>query len=396
MPPTATATGSSRALMTAGSGLIAVTYGLIRFGYGLHLPAFATEFALSAAVAGGIASGGFGGYCAAALLARRLISCGRARLTLWTACGLALSGCLTVATAQSSMSLGVGVIVAGSAAGAASPALVAAVGATLALAVQDRAQAVVNSGTGVGVVAGGLVFAAMSEQWRGIWVGFAVASLLATAAVDRRAKWPAEVDVRPSPGAASGPGELLRPALLAAVLAGAGSAAVWTFGTEQLTATGGLQPSTTAVLWCLLGGAGVLGALSGDLVQAFGLRLAWTSTAVAMAGATLVLALLPGNAAAAATALAAFGGAYIALSGVLIAWATHAVPQRAAEATATLFIALTAGQALGALTLGVLADSTALPAAFLAAAGLLLSSLAPMRQHIPGRLADTASHRRRD
>jgi len=373
--------GSGRALMTAGSGLIAVTYGLIRFGYGLHLPAFAAEFALSPAMAGGIASGSFGGYCAAALLAQRLISSGHARLTLWVACALAVSGSLTVAAAQTSMSLGVGVIVAGSAAGAASPALVTAVATTVAPAGQDRAQAVVNSGTGAGVVAGGLVFAALSEQWRGLWAGFAVASLLVTAAVDRRAAWPADVTVPPARGVgqASTP---LRPAVLAAVLAGAGSAAVWTFGIELLTGTGGLRPPTTAVLWCLLGAAGVLGALSGDLVQVCGLRSAWTICATVMAGATLGLAWLPSHTAVAAAALASFGGAYIALSGVLIAWATRTMPQRAAEATATLFIALTAGQALGAITLGVVADRTTLAAAFIIAAGLLLGSLAAVRPQV--------------
>jgi predicted MFS family arabinose efflux permease len=382
MPATSVVTGSSLSLMTAGSGLIAVTYGLIRFGYGLHLPAFVSEFALSPAMAGAIASGSFGGYCAAALLARRLITKGHARLTLWLAGGLAVSGSLGVAAAQSSTSLGVGVIVAGSAAGAASPALVAAVAANVDADGQERAQAVVNSGTGVGVVAAGLASAAMPEQWRGTWTGFAVASLLVTAAVDRRAAWPSRSTAlstaveQPSDG-------LLRPAVLAAVLAGAGSAAVWTFGIELLTSTGGLPPPTTAVLWCLLGGAGVLGALSGDLVRACGLRLAWTFTATSMAGATVVLASQPSIAAIAATALVAFGGAYIALSGILIAWATRAVPQRAAEATATLFIALTAGQALGAFTLGVIAESSTLPAAFVTAAGLLLGSAATMRQPAP-------------
>jgi predicted MFS family arabinose efflux permease len=284
-----------------------------------------------------------------------------------------------VATAQSSTTLGVGVIVSGSAAGAASPALVVAVGATVAAHVQDRAQAVVNSGTGVGVVAGGLVSAAMSEQWRGIWAAFAVASLLATWAVDRRAAWPTKITAPLLPGVERPRNGLLRHAALSALLAGAGSAAVWTFGIELLTTTGGLLPPTTAVLWCLLGGAGVVGALSGDLVQACGLRSAWTITATVMAGATVAVACQPGIAAVAATALAAFGGAYIALSGVLIAWATRAIPQRAAEATATLFIALTAGQALGAFTLGVIAESTTLTAAFVAAAALLLGSVATLR-----------------
>jgi MFS family permease len=177
-------------LVAAGTGVIAVTYG-VRFGYGLHLPIFSAEFALPAVVAGGIAAGSFAGYCVATLLAQRLIARGSLRRTLWTACALATVGALAVAGAWSPGSLAVGVVVAGSAAGAASPALVAAVGATVSAVAQDRAQAVVNSGTGVGVVAGGLLVVALAGQWRLLWVGFAVAAALVTWWADRRTTWPA-------------------------------------------------------------------------------------------------------------------------------------------------------------------------------------------------------------
>jgi hypothetical protein len=83
----------------------------------------------------------------------------------------------------------------------------------------------------------------------------------------------------------------------------------------------------------------------------------------------------------ASTALAAFGGSYVALSGVLIACATRVTPHRVAESTATLFIALTAGQALGAAALGAIAGATSLAISFLSAAALiLLSSVAATRQ----------------
>jgi predicted MFS family arabinose efflux permease len=366
---------SNRSLVSAGTGVIAVTYGLIRFGYGLHLPAFAAAFHLPSAVAGGIAAGSFAGYCAAALMAQRLIAGSHARLTLWASCALAVLGTSTVAASWSSVSLGIGAVVGGSAAGAAS-ALVAAVGASVSVPAQARAQAVVNSGTGLGVVAGGLVAFVLADQWRAIWAGFAVAGLVVTWLVDRRAVWPAAVPGQRSAGVLRGSRSLdaVRPARIAALLAGAGSAAIWTFGTDLLAATGGMAPETTAVLWCVLGGAGVIGALSGDLVRRVGVRIAWAATAAVMAVATVALAHQPGNEVFAAAALAAFGGAYVALSGVLIAYATRVMPQSAAGATAMLFIALTAGQAVGALSLGLLAESTSLATSFSAAALVLLIS----------------------
>ncbi|MEX5720790.1 MFS transporter [Geodermatophilus maliterrae] len=369
-------------LVAAGTGVIAVTYGLVRFGYGLHLPTLVSEFGLPAAVAGAIAAGSFAGYCAAALLAQWLITLGHPRRTLWTACALATVGSLVTAAAWSSGSLAVGVVVAGSAAGAASPALVTAVASTVHAATADRAQAVVNSGTGVGVVVGGLLAAALAGQWRLLWVGFAVAAVSVTWWADQRTTWPTG-PAAPRAGASRPWADLaaLRPSLLAAVLAGAGSAAVWTFGRDLLTTTGGMPATTTALLWSVLGGAGILGASSGDLVHRLGPHLAWAATAVVMAAATAVLVVLPDLVPLAALALAAFGGSYVALSGVLIVCAARITPHRAAGSTAILFVALTTGQALGAATLGALADATSPAVSFLSAAALiLLSSVAAARR----------------
>jgi len=108
-----------------------------------------------------------------------------------------------------------------------------------------------------------------------------------------------------------------------------------------------LPQRTTAALWCLLGTAAVLGALSGDAVRLLGIRRAWGVTATLTATGTALLALAPGQVLTAAIAGAVFGGAYTALSGVLIAWASALRPYAAGQATATLFIALTAGQAVG-------------------------------------------------
>lgn len=369
-------------VVAAGTAVIAVTYGLVRFGYGLHLPTFTAEFILPPVVAGGIAAGSFAGYCAAALLAQWLITLGHPRRTLWTACALATLGALMTAAAWSAGSLALGVVVAGSGAGAVSPALVAAVASTVHGRAADRSQAVVNSGTGVGVVAGGLLAMALAGHWRLLWVGFAVVAVLVTWWADQSTTWPA-APATPRPGVQRSWTNLaaLRPSLLAALLAGAGSAAVWTFGRDLLTTTGDMPESTTALLWSVLGGAGILGAFSGDLVHRLGLHVAWAATAVVMAAATAVLVILPHIVPLAATAVAAFGGSYIALSGVLIACATRVTPHCAAGSTASLFIALTAGQALGAAALGAIADATSLSISFLSAAALiLLSSAAATRQ----------------
>lgn len=103
------------------------------------------------------------------------------------------------------------------------------------------------------------------------------------------------------------------------------------------------------------------------------------------AAATLALPHARNSVALAALALAAFGGAYTALSGVLIAWGAQIAPHAPAQATAALFIALAAGQALGALALGLLAAPLGLATSFTTAGGLLLAgaTIRPPRRAAP-------------
>ncbi|WP_298803734.1 MFS transporter [uncultured Pseudokineococcus sp.] len=368
-----------RSLVASGTGLVALTYGVVRFGYGLQLPQLSAEFSLPPGLAGAIASGSFAAYCVAALVAQRLIAARGARTALWLAAALAAAGALLVSLSWSAAALAVGVLVAGGAAGAASPSLVVAVASTARGPLVDRAQSVVNAGTGIGVAVTGAAVLAAPQVWRPVWFAAAVAAVLTAAVVDRSATWPVPPPERDS-GRRSGLGTprsprrtMARPVLAAAV-AGLGSAAVWTFGRDLVTTTGGLPERTTAALWVLLGAAAVLGAASGDAVRLLGLRRSWVPTVTLTAAATAVLAVAPGQVVLAAVAGAVFGGAYTALSGVLIAWAGDLRPDAAGPATATLFVALTAGQAVGASATGALAAQVGLPAAFVVCAVVVLGA----------------------
>ncbi len=374
--------------VASGLAVIAVTYGLARYGYGLYLPEFQTVFGLSATTAGAIATGGYAGYCGAALVAGRLVGAGRARASLWLAGGSAALGCLVIAVAWNGLSLAVGALVAGSGAGAATPALVAAVAATVPASAEQRSQGVVNSGTGAGVVAGGLLVLAVPGAWRWSWAGFAALALACTWWADRSARWPErDGDDAGAGRAAVSLGLLarLRRPMVAAVVAGAGCAGVWTFGRDLLADEGSLPDRLTGLLWCVLGGAGLLGGVSGVLVARVGLRAAWISSVAVAAAGTAALAVWPGSAVPAAVALAAFGAAFVALSGVLIAWGAERDPGAAPAAAAALFVGLMVGQALGAVLLGAVAGVAGPPAAFYAGAGILLLSAEAAQPGSPAR-----------
>jgi len=362
-----------RAMVVSGMALIAATYGLARFGYGLFLPRFSETFQMGSATAGFIQAGSFLSFCLAAVLALHLAA--RPRLVVMCAGITAALGSMGVALAPNVDFLGMSVVLAGAGAGFATPGLVTFIERNIAPARQESAQTIVNAGTGAGIVVAGILMLLTTGQWRLGWV--AIAALVTVAAIatlradrgtdravgrDRPVGPPSQVRVR-------GLMPLAWP-IAAAVLAGASSAAIWTFGRTVMAVSRPADETYSILAWMVLGAFGVLGMAAGKIVQVWSPRTGWNLTSLAMAGSTVALGVAPGSPFTAYTSVALFAASYTALCGVLIIWAIRLVPDCAAEGTAALFIALAIGQALGSATLGVLFDHAS-PALAFTVAGIL-------------------------
>jgi predicted MFS family arabinose efflux permease len=344
-----------RTVVTSGTALIAATYGLARFGYGLFLPQLSDAFAISSTAAGVISAGSFVSYSLAATLAfsmgahpRRMVVCAGAAAAL---------GSLGVATSPDLLVLSLSVTMAGGGAGFASPGLVALVERNVPAARQENAQTIVNSGTGAGIAVAGILMMVTLGHWRLGWLAISTVVLLATVAVLRADGTAGTPRGSPSPPRASArTGDLTRLArpLVGAAVAGIASAAVWTFGPSIMTSARSSGDGFATFAWMVLGAFGVLGAAAGRIVQTWDLVTAWAITCAAMATATVLLGLAPGSLVLALAAVAAFGASYTALSGVLVVWAVRVAPEHQAEGAIVLFIALAIGQALGSAGLGLL------------------------------------------
>ncbi len=116
------------------------------------------------------------------------------------------------------------------------------------------------------------------------------------------------------------------------------------------------------------------GRLAGAAVDRWSVSRSWIVLAALLAASTALLGAFPGTLAVAFGCAAVFGGSYVALSGVLIVWGRELQATSPAGATAILFIALAAGQAIGSLGLGSIADAAGSPTAFAAAATAALLS----------------------
>ena len=347
--------------MLAGVALIATCYGFARFAYGLFAGRFAEEFALSASLTGLIASGGYVGYCVAIGLSTALTSRWGPRVIAVAAGATATLGITLVAVASSSTTLAVGVLVAGSSTGIASPPLAAAVARGVREDARDTAQTVVNAGTGIGVLLSGPVALVLLDEWRLAWGLFAVITAGVTV-------WVGLAVPAGRTGTSSSEGKNsvwttgAGPLIVGSLALGLASAAVWTFGQQISTASrvGWLPP----VLWMVIGAAGIAGALSGPVVERLGVRRSWTLLMMIMAVGVAGLAAGAAVPVLALVAGALFGAAYIALSGVLLVWATRTYGSRPALGVGLSFFAIAAGQALGAPLVGAGSDAFGLPVVF--------------------------------
>ncbi|MBO0595335.1 MFS transporter [Nesterenkonia sp. E16_7] len=365
---------SGLGIAVAGMLLIAATYGMARFGVGLFAPRLAAERPELIEVLGWAAAAQFIAYSVAAVIAARLVD-RRPRVGLLLAGATATVGSLGVAAASEPMFFIASVVTAGMGGGFASPALVPVIDAVVALRARATAQSVVNTGTGVGVIGAGLV-AFLAPSVGSAWAVMAGLSATAAAAVilplrghstldsgrhpDGNAPRDESSSSKPASSRATRPawGKLVVPGF-AAVVAGIGSALIWTFGPLLVTDSGVVAADQVGWLWIALGAGGLLGTITGVLVTRVGEPVGFsiTGAVLAVASGVLAWALLMGSVSGAYASMTIFGAGYMALSGVLILWARRVWPDHAGAGTSMLFIALATGQALGSAGFGLVQGS---------------------------------------
>ncbi|WP_170215391.1 MFS transporter [Nocardioides plantarum] len=373
----------------AGTCLIAGTYGLVRLGYGLFLPDIRASIGLGSAAAGYVAAGSSVAYCLGALLG--LGVGGRARALVVGALATASCGAAGMALSTDVAMFVPLAVLSSVGAGLASPGMVAVIERNVRRAERDRAQAVVNAGTGPGLVAAGALALVLLPRWQ---LGFAVAAIVTAAAgiavlaLDRpRPAYdgPARTDGEDQPTdqddrvdqddeGHAWMWDLRRPAA-AALLLGAGSASVWTYGRSLLVAQGA-GADASVVAWMAVGVGGSATVVTAGRLARLPPPRAWLLSCGAVGVSIAVLAAGASYPALALVACAAFGWSFVAATTALIAWAGSRVPDRAAPGTSMLFVMLTLGQAAGSAAGGAIGDARGLPFAFALAAGVTAAAAA--------------------
>ena len=371
-------TMSTIRLVPPGLAMIAVTYGLARFAYGLFLPELREAFDLGASALGLIGAGSYAGYCVAIAVSSIFAARVGPRSMVAATGTVAVAGMALVAAAPTAWMLAAGVLIAGCSSGLASPPMGDAVARVIASERQDRANALINSGTSVGVILSGPAALVAAGQWRLAWAAFAAIGLAVLA-------WNAAI--MPGKGRSSSSGDAegggvprlspLRlvgprsiPLFAAAAGTGLTSAVYWTFSRDLVVQAGALEGAGSTVFWMVVGASGLAGGAAGDLVARLGLGRALRSSLLAMAVAIALLAIAPGASAAVYGSTALFGSTYIMLTGIILVWAVMVFRERPSAGLGAAFLLIAVGQVLGSALAGTLGDATSLKTTFALFAGV--------------------------
>ena len=359
------------ALGIAGTSLIAVTYGMARFSWGLMLPEVIVDIPFSPQMAGVISACSFAAYCLAIVASSVLDDRFGPRWMAAAAACCAAAGLAVIAVAGSPAMLAAGLFIAGLSPGLASPSLAAAVDQVVDPETQPTLNTIINSGTSAGIILSVPVLYFLPGGWRAACLVFTLFALACLPAILRYVP-PGQTTARETP-----PGwreTLLQRAMLNLMLiaffSGIASAAWWNFGPDVLRHHINVEAGTVNLLWLVGGGAGVMGALTGPLAERIGMKQVYRLSQLAMAVPLVLLAVSQQMHGWLFLAVACCGAGYVTLSGVLLVSGVAVTNNAPATGVAAVFFALAAGQVAGSVLFGLLSAVTGVVPALLTFAAI--------------------------
>ncbi|RCK70950.1 MFS transporter [Desertihabitans brevis] len=358
-----------------GAAMVAVTFGLARYGYGLLLPEMRAELSLSPGAAGLISSASYASYLLANLAVVGVSGRFGPRVAVGLAAGTAAVGMALVAVATSTPLLALGVLVAGAAAGFAFPPYADLVARDVREERRDVAWSAISSGTGWGVALAGPVAILAGAHWRTAWLVFVglavVVGLAAVLLAPGRSRAPLR---RPQLSWTWFLCPRSGPLLLSAVLVGTGSAVWWSFSVDALR-DAGLDPTAARVVYAVCGVAGVVASLSGVVLSRTGLRVGYLTACVALAASLALLAVGTGQLPVALAAAVLFGTCYNAVIAAHGIWSSRVFADHPAAGLAAVNSALTVGTLLGPVLAGLAIAQVGYGWTLLGAAVVVLAAL---------------------
>lgn len=353
MPETRDRPTAVMSVLVPGAAMIAVTFGLARYGYGLLLPDMRAEIGMSASAAGLISSAAYASYLAANIGVVRVTTLWGPRVAVGGAAAFAALGMAAIAMATGVVPLALGVVLAGAAAGMAFPPYADIVDRDVPVQRRDVVWSTISSGTGWGVALAGPVAIVAGDHWRTAWVVFvviavvvgALAVFLAPARTSDRLR-------RPQLSLSWFFCPRSRPLLVSAVLVGGGSSVWWAFSVDAMR-NSGLDATSARIVYAVCGAAMLLASFSGVVFERRGLRPSYLGSTALLAVSLGLLAVATSNVTAVLVAAVLFGAFYATVIAAHGIWSAKVFAGHPAAGLAAYSTALTLGTLAGPVLAGV-------------------------------------------
>lgn len=346
-------------LVLPGITMIAVTYGLARFSFGLLLPGINESLEMSEFVSGMISSLFYLAYCFTIILSTVITSKEGPRRMIISAGLSAFVGLLLMSIAPNEWVLALGVLLAGGSTGLVSPPYGAAISLWIKEDKQGRANTWINSGTSFGIVLTGVGAILLAPNWRMTYLIYAILTFLILIwnfrAIPKVGESPrltfkkGNLSIRGVKGAT--------PLILASLTLGISTAAFWTFSRTFIEVAGDYSDWQLSGFWIIIGLFGVLGGFSGSLIEKEGLSLAYKLGSLSIASSSIILSIAPGNLLMTYFSAGIFGCSYIFLTGVLLVWGIRVFITNASLGIGVPFLLLAVGQVIGSLLAGMFIEA---------------------------------------
>ena len=343
-------------LVFPGIAMIATIYGLGRFSFGLFLPDISKDLHLSASSAGIISSLFYLSYCFTIIYATLRTAKTGPKYMIMLASLLVILGLITISIASNALTLSLGVIFAGASSGLISPPYGYAISLWIKWEQQGKANTWINSGTSIGLVFTGITAMLVFIDWRSVYLIYGIIAILITV-------WNFFIIPSLKHNININPGSLnildisaSKRIIFASTILGISTAPYWTFSKSYVQNTDHYSPIALSIFWILIGVAGVLGGISGRMIDQYGLKFSYFLGVILMAAASILLALTPFIWIVPFLASLLFGASYIFITGVLLVWGVKLFVKNASLGIGIPFLMLAVGQVIGSVLAGPIVE----------------------------------------